>query len=142
MVEPIEPSSGARPDVPGIWPPSVPAPRADRSPEALDALEATESPDAVESAPAEQSTPEWWYPRSEYDDDLEYDPTADLANWGPPLPPIPERPSLGSILWPWGMRGLVEKKDYDYRQYPAWEGRPPTEATSSGRGSRGVGERC
>ena len=108
MVEPIEPSSGARPDVPGIWPPSVPAPRADRSPEALDALEATESPDAVESAPAEQSTPEWWYPRSEYDDDLEYDPTADLANWGPPLPPIPERPSLGSILWPWGMRGLVE----------------------------------
>ena len=25
------------------------------------------------------------------------------------------------------MRGLVEKKDYDYRQYPAWEGRPPTE---------------
>ena len=26
-----------------------------------------------------------------------------------------------------GMRGLVEKKDYDYRQYPAWEGRPPTE---------------
>ncbi len=26
-----------------------------------------------------------------------------------------------------GATGLVEKKDYDYRQYPAWEGMPPME---------------
>ena len=26
-----------------------------------------------------------------------------------------------------GVRGTVEKKDYDYRKYPAWEGRPPVE---------------
>jgi phenylpropionate dioxygenase-like ring-hydroxylating dioxygenase large terminal subunit len=26
-----------------------------------------------------------------------------------------------------GIRGTVEKKDYDYRKYPAWEGRPPVE---------------
>jgi len=26
-----------------------------------------------------------------------------------------------------GFRGTVEKKDYDYRKYPAWEGRPPVE---------------
>lgn len=26
-----------------------------------------------------------------------------------------------------GIRGTVEKKDYDYRRYPAWEGRPPVE---------------
>lgn len=26
-----------------------------------------------------------------------------------------------------GVRGTVEKKDYDYRRYPAWEGRPPVE---------------
>jgi nitrite reductase/ring-hydroxylating ferredoxin subunit len=26
-----------------------------------------------------------------------------------------------------GVRGTVEKKPYDYRKYPAWEGRPPVE---------------
>lgn len=26
-----------------------------------------------------------------------------------------------------GIRGTVEKKDYDHRKYPAWEGRPPVE---------------
>lgn len=26
-----------------------------------------------------------------------------------------------------GVHGTVEKKDYDYRRYPAWEGRPPVE---------------
>jgi phthalate 4,5-dioxygenase oxygenase subunit len=26
-----------------------------------------------------------------------------------------------------GVRGTAEKKDYDYRRYPAWEGRPPVE---------------
>jgi hypothetical protein len=26
-----------------------------------------------------------------------------------------------------GMRGTVELKDYDFRKYPAWEGRPPVE---------------
>lgn len=26
-----------------------------------------------------------------------------------------------------GVRGTVEKKDYDFRKYPAWEGRPPVE---------------
>jgi len=26
-----------------------------------------------------------------------------------------------------GMRGTVEVKDYDFRKYPAWEGRPPVE---------------
>lgn len=26
-----------------------------------------------------------------------------------------------------GVKGLVEKKDYDFRKYPAWEGRPPVE---------------
>ncbi len=26
-----------------------------------------------------------------------------------------------------GVRGTVERKDYDYRRYPAWEGRPPVE---------------
>ena len=26
-----------------------------------------------------------------------------------------------------GVRGLIEKKDYDHRKYPAWEGIPPVE---------------
>jgi signal peptidase I len=40
------------------------------------------------------------------------DPVDDPANWGPPLPPAPEEPaprrSIGQVLWPWGIRGVVE----------------------------------
>ena len=37
------------------------------------------------------------------------DPTADPANWGPPLPPTPEpMVPLWRIFWPWGLRGFVE----------------------------------
>src|SRR5262245_9588435 len=38
------------------------------------------------------------------------DPTTDLENWGPPLPPAapPEQRSLLRALWPWGMRGIME----------------------------------
>lgn len=37
------------------------------------------------------------------------DPVDDPANWGPPLPPPePPRRSVVEILWPWGVRGIVE----------------------------------
>jgi signal peptidase I len=40
-----------------------------------------------------------------------FDPTADLDSWGP-LPPAPPEPpaqrSLLRVLWPWGVRGVLE----------------------------------
>ena len=37
------------------------------------------------------------------------DPADDPANWGPPLPPpAPPRRSIAEVLWPWGVRGIVE----------------------------------
>lgn len=42
--------------------------------------------------------------------DLWYaDPADDPANWGPPLPPpAPPSRSVWEVLWPWGIRGVVE----------------------------------
>ena len=37
------------------------------------------------------------------------DPLDDPANWGPPLPsPEPPQRSVWELLWPWGVRGVVE----------------------------------
>ncbi len=43
---------------------------------------------------------------------MQADPVADPANWGAPLPPqLPPpapRRSIGQVLWPWGLRGIIE----------------------------------
>ena len=77
-------------------------------PGAIDACTSMPPAESVEP----QASGQWFYPASEYDDirDDGADRTTDLANWGAPLPfvALPTQPSLGSMLWPWGVRGFVE----------------------------------
>ena len=75
-----------------LLPPEWPRPL-DPSPFALEAIE--EEAQTAEAGPGADV----WY----------VDPVDDPANWGPPLPPPPPPArSVWEVLWPWGVRGVVE----------------------------------